>query len=538
MPEQTTPRKFLIGAGIILFATALLVRIAGMGDHPWILNGLESSVGLDVQNIASGAYRNPFSSGWQTVPVLPLFLMALPVKLLGSTMVALRLLSPVVGALTVLATFLIGTRLWRLEVGLIAAVLLTGSYFHIHYSRLGIPVIWDGLLMLLALGLLSIAWQESKMGNGRRSTWLWAGIAIGLNAYAYTPAHVMPLILILLLLGTVLFQRQVMTAQFHHIAAAFALALIVALPQILYYNNHDGLFMERFHEQSIFSEQTNWLAQEALFTGRSSAEILWQQAEKALLSLNSNQDSSPAFSSGSSLLSGGLALLFVLGVMMALLRIRQHSYGVALLWLLIPLLWGGVLLVQSPSSERLVGLLPIVCLLATVALVEIGEWIGALYQSDESSAETRKQVLLPVLLIIAALIAFSEMLFYFGTYRQAHTFADRNTEIAHGIADYLNTLPADATTAYFYGPPNMYINFPTIPYLAGEFSANINLFDVPPEGETAVFPEVATPTLTFIFLPERAGEIEATQAAYPGGTQHAYAGYHANPLFYTYEVTP
>ena len=537
-PKSHTPRKFLILAGFLLFATAFLVRVVGLADHPWILNGLEASVGLDVQNIASGAYRNPFSTGWQTVPALPLFLMALPIKLLGATTFALRLLSPFVGALTVLATFLIGTRLWRLEVGLIAAVLLTGSYFHIHYSRLGIPAIWDGLLLLLALGLLSIAWQESKDGNGRRSVWLWTGLALGLNAYAYTPAHVLPFILILLLVGVILFQRQMAAAQFRNILAALALALVVALPQMLYYNNHSGLFTERFNEESIFSEQTNWLSQEAAFTGRATTEILWRQTQKALLTFNISQDNSPAFGSGTSLLSGGLALLFVLGVMMAILRVRQHQYGMALLWLLIPLIWGGVLLVQAPSSHRLVGLLPIVCLLAAVALVEIGEWVFALYKSNESTAEKSKQLLLPVLLIVAALISFNEMLYYFGAYRQSHTFADRNTEIAHEIAEYLNTLPGDSTTAYFFGPPNMYISFPTIPYLAQGFSANENLFDVLPEGETAVLPETNNPSFTFIFLPERSSEIEATQAAYPGGQQQTFSGFHANPLFYTYEVTP
>ena len=536
---EKTPRKFLLLAGIILFAAALLIRLIGLTEHPWILNGWESSLGLEVQNIASGAYRNPFSTGWLTVPTLPLFLMAIPVRLFGSTAASIRLLSPFVGALTVLVTFLIGTRLWRLEVGLIAGIFLTGSYIHIHYSRLGIPAIWDGLLMLLALGLLSIAWQESKRRTtSNRPIWLWAGIAVGLTAYAYTPSHVMPLILILFLLSAILFQRQTVAAQFRNMLAALALALVVALPQFMHYNNNPGLFMERFHEISIFSDQTNWLSQEMTFTGSSAATVLWQQTQKALLTFNISQDSSPAFGNDAALLSGGLTLLFVLGVMMAILRFRRQKYGMALLWLAVPLLWGGVLLVQGPSSDRLLGLLPLVCLLAAEALVEIGEWVFALYKSDESTAEKSKQLLLPVLLIIAAIIALNEILFYFGPYRQSHTFADRNTEIAFEVAEYLNTLEGDSTTAYFHGAPNMYISFPTIPYLAHEFTANKNLFDVADGEETAVMPTPIMPSLAFIFLPERANELEAIEAEYPGGVQQTVPGFHANPLFYTYEVTP
>ena len=199
----------MILAGILLFATAFAIRMVGLSSHPWILNGLETSLGLEVQQIAAGLFRNPFSTGWMTAPTLPLFLMALPLKLLGASALSIRFLSPLIGALTVLATFWLGTKLWSVEVGLIAAVLLTGSHYHIHYSRLGLPIIWDGLLMLLAVGLLSLAWQGSKSGNGRRAAWLWAGLAVGLTAYAYTPAHVLPLILILLLLAAILFQREV-----------------------------------------------------------------------------------------------------------------------------------------------------------------------------------------------------------------------------------------------------------------------------------------------------------------------------------------
>ncbi|MFO7680580.1 MAG: class I SAM-dependent methyltransferase [Chloroflexota bacterium] len=106
-PEQTAVSRpematwLLAAAGIILFAAALAVRAAGLGSHPWILNGLESSLGLDVLAITRGLSTNPFGVGWLTNPTLPLFLTPVPVNLLGPSMVSLRVLSPVVDALTV-----------------------------------------------------------------------------------------------------------------------------------------------------------------------------------------------------------------------------------------------------------------------------------------------------------------------------------------------------------------------------------------------------------------------------------------------------
>jgi hypothetical protein len=139
-------------------------------------------------------------------------------------------------------------------------------------------------------------------------------------------------------------------------------------------------------------------------------------------------------------------------------------------------------------------------------------------------------------LAAALLLALNELLFYFGPYRQAHTFADRNTEIAHGVADYLNTLDSAATTAYFYGPPSMYIDFPTIPFLAASYQANVNLFNVMMGEETAVSPSPTTETLTFVVLPERVSELVDLQNRYANGEQITIPGFHANPLFYVYEV--
>ena len=90
---------------------------------------------------------SPFATGWLTNPTLPLYLVALPLRLFGNTAFALRLWSPLIGAANgVLALFLYGKWLWNRPVGLSAAILLLGSHFHLHFSRLGIMNVWDPLL--------------------------------------------------------------------------------------------------------------------------------------------------------------------------------------------------------------------------------------------------------------------------------------------------------------------------------------------------------------------------------------------------------
>ena len=171
--------------------------------------------------------------------------MAIPIQVLGPTTLAVRILSPFVGAATVAATYLIGKRLFGNLVGVLAAILLLGSHFHLHYSRLGMTNIWDGLLTLLALGAIGIAWQRPSDAPQQRTLWLWAGLLVGLNAYAFTSSRVLPLILATWFGLTLLLDWASVRRQGWHLLAAASLALVVALPMILFYNDNPALWSER-----------------------------------------------------------------------------------------------------------------------------------------------------------------------------------------------------------------------------------------------------------------------------------------------------
>jgi hypothetical protein len=533
--------RFTLIASVALFLTALIIRAANLTGHPFILDGTETSIGLDLLNVGDGRLQNPFSTGWLTNPTLPYFFLVWPLNLLGPSALSLRLLSPLAGALTVAATFLIGQRLWRREVGLIAAVLLLGSHFHLQYSRLGAMSVWDGLLALLALGLVGLAWQKGAAENGR-FLWLLAGTAVGLNAYFFIGSHLMPLILVVLFTLAILFQRETIRQQWRHVLAAALLALVIALPQMLYYNNNPTVFMERFNALGIFDGQTGWLNQEAARTGLSQGAQLRRQFVNGLLPFTYGLDKSGSYRPERPLLGLGTAVLFTLGTIFALVRLRQFRYSLLLAWLIVPLIFGSALLLESPSSHRLVIAAPAVSLLAAVGLTGIGEMFeGVKGRKGEgvknltpSPPHPFTLSFLPVLLAIAMLLALLDISFYFGAYRQQHTFADRNTEIADEMAGYLNDLGPN-WTAYFYGPPNMYVGFPNIPFLVQDFSEGYNLFDVfTPEDE---LPPAPTLNRTFIFLPERSSELEKIRGMFGNGRLQTISGFHADPLFYVYEVT-
>ncbi|MBX3056188.1 MAG: glycosyltransferase family 39 protein, partial [Anaerolineae bacterium] len=524
--------RFTLIIALILFTTAVALRYFRLSQQPFVLSGIEASLGLNAAQILNGQLRIPFGTGWLTNPTLPLYLTAVPISLFGQTVFAVRLLSPLVGGLTVAATYLLGERLYGRSVGLGAAILLLGSHLHLHYSHLGMNNIWSPLLVLLALGLTAVAWERSAAAPYQRTLWLAAGLAIGFNAYEFTTARLLPLILLALLAWALLLDRKTLRAQAAHLLAALALALIVALPTILFYRQYPAIFMERMNVLGIV--QTGWLPQQAISTGQSQFDLFRQQFRLAALAFNGGEDLSPVYKPNAPLLAFGTAVLFLLGFIMSLFRLRQFKFALLPIWFLATVLFAGALLLDPPQSHRLLVALPAVTLLAALALAEI---ISIVMRADTAdrpiTPSPRRLRRLHLLILIALILALSEVWFYYGRYPTTNEFADANTEAAHEISYYLNSLDGD-WTAYFYGPPVMYTDFPTFPYLLTGFHKGVNFFDV-----AEPLPTVGTlaPNQVFVFLPERAGDLTAVQQRYPGGVVESVDGRYRSPLFFTYALS-
>jgi 4-amino-4-deoxy-L-arabinose transferase-like glycosyltransferase len=519
---------------VLLFLLALLPRIYELGRLPFVLNGAEASFGLEALNVLSGAQQNPFTTGWLTNPTLPFFALALPVGLLGPSTETIRLFSALIGAATVPALFLIGKQLYGSVVGLSAAILLAGSHFHLQFSRLGLTNVWDALVVLLALGLIAIAWQRDPRQN--RAAWLAAGTAVGFSAYLYSSAHLLPLMLFFLAVLLVLLDRPGIRKQWSGIFAMVALALVIALPILLHYLAAPELFMERAAQLGMLGNQSGRLAQEALLNNSSQMQIMLQQFTQAALAFNATIDQSTYYGALVPFLNFVAGMFAAIGFLLALVRLRQIRYNILVVWVLVTILFAGALLDNPPSSHRYIIAAPAVMLLAAQALVELVRalTIGRAPAQTEVASKQSQLAYLLIPLFVAAAIALYDVGYYFGPYRSEHHFADRNTEIADRMAAYLNGLEGD-WSAHFYGPPSMYVDFPTIPFLARNFVKGDNLFDVPEGGLQLPLPEGGNET--FLFLPERYGELEPLRAAHPAGTERSISGgYYADPLFYVYEI--
>lgn len=504
-----------------LFLVALLLRFWKLDEIPYVLAGDEASMGREAVRVASGDLANPFVTGWFSHPTLYYFLLALPIRLFGQTALAVRFLSPFAGALTVAVTYVFARRAWGRVVALLAAALLAGYHFHIHYSRLGLNNIWDPLFALLVMGLLWRGWQSRD-----RRYYLAGGLGLGLSQYFYMGSRML-LVLVAALVGYwLLTDRRRLWEQAGNLAAALLVALVVALPIALFSVRHPDDYMARMNQLGIY--QSGWMAREIDKTGRSHASLLWEQFWKAGLAFNYTVDPTFWYRPGIPLLRFGPSILFVFGLLLTLLGIRRTPNFLLLLWIGATMLFAGVLLENPPSSQRYVIAAPAACLLVALALAWMAERLRPIVGG-------RQEVWLGGLVALGVWMAWGDVSFYFREYTPTTDYGGVNTEVAQRTADYLLDL-GPGWRAYFFGAPWMAIEpeggFPSVAFLAPE----ADTADVP-EAFSDVFelPDLRLPAV-FIFLPNRAAEMEIVRGEYPGGIEKHFPGRFGRMLFTAYEV--
>ncbi len=527
VPRLLQADRRLLAAGLLLFAGALTLRLVDLTTHPFVLSGTEAQFGVIARQILSGLERHPFGTTVHANPTLPFYGLAALLRLFGQTTLALRLASPLAGALTVLVVFYFGRRLWSPEAGLAAAILLAGNHTHLHFSRLGLTNIWDPLLALLAIGCWLIAWRER-----RRGWWLAAGLAWGLSLYFFTAGHLLPLILLPLIGLRLVADRSGRRTNWRGLILAAALALVIALPLARHYLAFPDIFWERSNQYGIYP--TNWLVDEAARSGRSPNALLVSQVWQSATAFLGTADNSLYYNSGRGLLGAATGVLFLGGLIVALRHGRRPENQALLLWILVAVIFAGSLLLQPPASHRLLIALPAAALLGGIGLAAGMQFLRAKLLPPGDQDRLTRGAHLILIGALALLLVSPETAFYFGEYRTETRFADPNTEAANQIGHRLQGLPQE-TVVYLYAAPRFFADFPNIAYLAPQFRPQVNLFDV----EAAGLPETLEPhgRLIFIALPERAEALDLIEQALPGGQRLAEPGRYANPLFEIYDVT-
>lgn len=500
---------------LTLFAFAALLRATALESIPWLATGDEGSAALSAVRFITGDQNNIFTLGWYSFPSLFYFIESLSIRLFGNTVFAIRILAALAGSLTIVALYWYARHAFSRWVAVFAAIYLAGSHFHIHFSRIALNNIWDGLFMVAISIMMMYAWDEAEKNRDRsRLFFALAGLLFGLSQYFYTSVRILYLVIPAWLFWNWLMDRKSIRKRMPGVAVMLVSLLAVLLPLALFYAKHPNEFAAPMRRVSILG---GWLEREQEIQGRSIPWILLKQfalAASAFTHTNIRMWYEPL----TPMLHSIPAAFFLLGVLLTLLRITNPHYAWLLLWLgaCIPL---SALSESTPAAQRLVIAAPAAATLFALGLVQLSQWTIQAWPKA-------KPWILGMMAAALMLAIGLEIQFYFGDYTMRRTFSDVNTEIANAFSDHLHSLD-EKTYVYFFGPPRMGFRSHSILQFLNPTIDGEDIMDPITDAQGLVL----HPHTTFIFLPERGEELELVQEAFPGGDVIETKG-HSDILLY------
>lgn len=506
---------------LALFLITLLggwLRLNNLANGPFTINGDEGSLGLEVMRIVKGGVKNPFALIWGAMPSLYGFMLAVPMRLFGSSIQVLRLSSALVGTLAIPGLFVLARVMNRSSKGravaLTAALFLATFPMHIHYSRIEVGgSIWDTVLFSMTLAAFWYGIQQEK-----EHTWPFVitGLCAGLDQYAYTGSRLLPLLLLLFALYLALFDEKRIKNKTIGFLAMILTFWVIAAPIYLHGYYYPDEFNARINQTGIL--QTGWLDVEAELRSESRLSILFDQFRRTLFGFAYIPDQTETWGANSPLAPPLLSLGLFLGLILSLRNWRDSTIILLQGWFWAVILTAGMLTLHPPTSNRLIALAPVVCLFAAMGWQMMAEALAPLFSFSSPSSPLSsfgqvypKAVMWGVLAVFVGFTALS------GVRAQTAYLADNdygggNALVATQIGYDLAEQPAD-TTLIMLGAPRIYSDISPLLFLTPDYARQdiYETLNTPPTDLSA------DTGLMFAVLPERASDLVFIQQAFPNG---------------------
>lgn len=299
-------------------ALAFFLRIYDIQNYPPGLFPDEAANGEDAISILHGDIR-PFYSRGNGREALFFYLQAGLIKTFGIGHWQMHLASVIVGTLTILAIYVATQVYFGRLAGLLAALFLATSSWHLTLSRTGFRAILIPLFLCLftaCVGQLIVTYKEKRI----RASYIYAalaGIFFSGGFYTYIAYRAMVgvvLGIVILLLLAALHPK----IGFPHVRrygkqtlVAVLMALIVICPLAIYFAKHPDEFIGRASQVSIFSPDL-----QRQFGGGTLLGTLAYSTNATVLSFFSYGDENWRHNvSGYPLLNPLVGFLFVLGIL-------------------------------------------------------------------------------------------------------------------------------------------------------------------------------------------------------------------------------
>ena len=414
---------------------AIFFRLYELSHTPPGLHYDEAFDGLEAKRLLRGEGFPIFFEGNFGEEPLSIYLVAGAFALLGETIFNIRLVSALVGIITVPALYLLAKELFRLEEGslsylpLLSAFSLATLYWHIHFSRVGIEPI---LLPLFAVLASYFLWRGFR--TGRSLSFALSGIFLGGSLYTYRGARLLPLLFILLCAYRAVMEKGFLRRHLLGLTILFSVAFLIFVPLGYYFLAHPQIFLDRELGLGIFTSGMGSQTPLATLVGNLGKSL-------ALFSLRGDENPRSNLP-GRPALDPFLSLAFMVGCGVSIVRGKRSQYAFLLLWLGVMLL-PTTLSEYAPHFRRAIGVTPALALLVALGLTRLTDLLERLVRSWSSwPGQTPQRVSISLIaggLLFSGLITFRDYFLIWGPSNDLFSAFDVGLV---DMADYIRGLPS------------------------------------------------------------------------------------------------
>lgn len=336
---------------VVLLMVAISLRFWAVGAVPALIDADEGRLAGWAKRMWEEGFPDAFAFGWNSFGNLSYMLHYVGVQLLGSSHVSVRVVSAVIGVVSLLPMYYWVRHWWGSFVALLATALLIVNVEHLYWSRVGFNNI-DAVLVATAL----LATFARALRTARPLDWACVGIVAGLGFHTYHATKLYPALLAgalsLYTVGVRGFLRR-------HAAglavAALAGALAIGPQFVAMYEQWGSYVIDTTNRNDVH------VALDAY--ARGDTPVVREHVARHVL------DTLYVFLSVPhelTVLRSATAVPFLLAVGLILWRWRDPRHIVLLLWIVGVLVFGGMMTSFPPSKQRMVGMVPAVCVVLAV----------------------------------------------------------------------------------------------------------------------------------------------------------------------------
>lgn len=492
--------------GLLLFAAFLY--LVNPSEYPTDVHGDEGEVSLFSIHYRDAGQWNPFMPAWFKIPAFFFMVPGFGMWAFGDDLAGVRTVAGLIGMANVWLAFLAARRLLRPGPALLAAFLFLICCTTIHYSRVGIGYIQAVFFYLAAFYALLRGVQDRSLAG-----FAWAGLAVAIGWLSYQSCKLLPLLVIASLLGLLILRRS-QSKRWLYGGLVFALAFWTGwAPMLGSYVRDPGAATYRLKQVMTVSEDAQLLGQRVDHFGSLARTAMAPVAMPDASPFYTNNNAGGIFAPAS-------AFFFVAGA--ALLWFRILTPGGFLLWLWIgaTLVIGSALTIKAPAYQRILGVLP---LMAIMAAVPLGAALRHIARAWNWGLAPR--VILAV--IVAAGLAVESGHRYFNVIMSAPQMHEDSTRVARFIDEI-----GPHTYVYFFGLPHYSFKYGNIRFIAQDTPGE----DVVDKDKFLEKVVKRRGPVCFILIRSNRIYLDALRELYPGGREITHRDIKGTELFISYQV--